>query len=257
MILVRHGEIYTKSEPVRKQFIRKLVQNIQIALPHDNVVSRRWRILIYTKNEKKAVERLKHVFGIVSFSVATEINADMEKIKTESLKLTKHSKAKTFAMKTHRLTKEYEKTSQQINVEIGDFIRKNAKLKVNLDKPDLAINIEIYGNMAYIFSNTNTYKGPRGLPLGVSGCAELMPGKEKELAAWLIMKRGCTILKLPKSLEKWNYTQKGAKKKALFKISGETDLKKFIKMYKKDKLVFAPLIGMDKEYKSHLLTLLD
>jgi len=190
MIIVRHGEIYTKSEPVRRQYINRLVANIVAALPDHKVRNERWRIVI-EGDEKTAVERLKTVFGIISFSVVTRVKADIDTIK-EATKAIKIKKGQTFGVHTHRLTKEL-LPSNELSREIGGAIQDRTKAKVDLDDPDVPVNIEIYKGNAYIF--TEVVQGPGGMPLGTGGRAlALTADEDGVLAAWLMMKRGVRII---------------------------------------------------------------
>lgn len=248
MILVRHGEIFTKSEPVRKRFVIRLAKNIQEALPYDRIETRRWRIFVHPKNEKKSLDVLSRVFGIVSFSTAESCEINLESMK-KLVNLSKF-KSKKFAVKTQRLEKEGPLSSNEINNEIGDFIRKNAKAKVNLDNPQITLGIEIYEGKAFIF--TETFQGPGGLPLGTAdGIVQCDFKTDNDvIAAWMIMKRGAVVVPIHKKLKRWAY---GASEKGevLARVSGVTDPKEFVKLQEREKLpVFVPLIGLsDKEIK--------
>jgi len=231
MIIVRHGEIYTKSPPVRRQFIEKLAQNIRAALPDAKIVKKRWRILVYAEDERKAVEKLKRVFGVVSFSTCIETDAELGKIKKAVERFLPKIKGKTFAVRAQRLTKELFE-SQRINEVIGDFVRKRAKAKVNLDNPKVTLGIEIYDGRAYVF--IDKHAGAGGLPLGTAGKMLLIKSKNSGLAAWMIRKRGIEVdvkAKYP-----------------LGAVTGETDVGRFLRLKKKYKVpVYAPLIGLNKK----------
>ena len=236
MITVRHGEIYTKSPPVRRQFISKLAGNIKEVIPDAKIVSKRWRILVYSPNEKRAVEKLRTVFGIVSFSRCIETEADLDQIKKAVAKFLPRIRGKSFAVRTQRLSKELME-SQRINEIIGEFVRKKTKSKVNLDRPDITLGIEIYSNRAYVF--VDNYPGPGGLPTGTAGKMLLLKGKNSRLAAWMISKRGITVASRVKN--------------PLGAVTGETDVGKFLKLQKRfDIPVYAPLIGLSKKEINNL-----
>jgi len=231
MIIVRHGEIYTKSPPVRRQFIAKLTENIRLALPSARVVSKRWRILVYPKNEDKAIEELGQIFGIVSFSTCIETDARMPAIKKAAEKFLPQIKGKTFAVRTQRLSKELIE-SQKINEIIGDFIRKKTKAKVDLSHPQKTLGIEIYDGKAYIF--IDRYPGVGGLPSGTAGKMLLLKSKNSGLAVWMIRKRGIEVSSKVKN--------------PLGVITGEEDVAKLIKLKKKYELpIYAPLVGLNKK----------
>ena len=231
MITVRHGEIYTKSPPVRRQFIERLAQNIKAALPDAKIVKKRWRILVYVKDEKKARDKLGQIFGVVSFSTCIETDAEMASIKKAVEKFLPKIRGKTFAVRAQRLTKELME-SQKINEVIGDFVRKKAKAKVDLNSPQVTLGIEIYDGIAYVF--IDKHAGVGGLPLGTAGKMLLIKSKNSGLAAWMIRKRGIEVDVKTKHL--------------LGAVTGETDVSKFLKLKKKYKVpVYAPLIGLNKK----------
>lgn len=253
MIIVRHGEIFTKSEPVRKAFVRILTQNVKKALPNDKIKTKRWRVFVYPKNEKKSIETLQRIFGVISFSIAEECKADMDEIKKTSEKFLLGIRGKSFAIRSQRLTKKFPLKTEEINREIGSFVQEKTKSKVNLSKPDITLGIEIYDDKAYVF--TETFEGPDGLPLG-SGIGSITCDYENDNdipAAWMIMKRGISIIPIHKKLEKWAYGNK--KGEILGKVTGVRDLEKFIKQEKSSKIpVFAPLIGLNDSKLRELKT---
>ncbi|GEM_PF-2330117 len=242
MIIVRHGEIYTKTEPVRNLFVRRLAGNIRIALPDAKIETKRWRIIVEDKDAQKTLNR---IFGIVSYSPAEECKADLTDIeKMVEKHFLKEFKGKKFAVRTQKIDSKM--SSMQINIKIGDLIRIKAKAKVNLDNPEKTLYIEIDGSKAYVF--TEFIEGPGGLPLGTAeNRVKLLGTKENDLiGAWMIMKRGASITPVPAKLRRWAYgnSQKG---EILALVCGSTNLEEFIKLQSKTKLpLFAPLIGMSK-----------
>ena len=71
-IIVKYSEIFLKSCPVYRRFETILINNIRVAFKESSIKAKvskeRGRIYIETKQVKKALEVLKRVFGIVSFS---------------------------------------------------------------------------------------------------------------------------------------------------------------------------------------------
>jgi len=244
MLIIRHGEIYTKSDFVRKQFIKKLVNNLHLALPGVKIETKRWRIIIHDDSEK-AVEAVKHVFGVVSFSKAVQTTSELEDIKEEVNKFI--PKQGTFAIDTHRLYKNYHLTSQEVNEKIGEHVlQKNPFLKVNLKKPGTRIGIEIMKDTAYIYSGS--IQGPGGLPLGSAGL-RVKCSYENEFdlaAAWMMMKRGVIVVHFNEKLSKWSYGF--SEREAVALVTGETRIQELIEKQKKEKQVmFSPLIGLKQE----------
>ena len=80
-------------------------------------------------------------------------------------------------------------------IELGDLVRKAfPHLKVNLAAPDAEIHVEIRQDECYLYDTV--IKGVGGLPLGVEGTlvALVSGGIDSPVAAWMMMKRGCTIV---------------------------------------------------------------
>lgn len=204
-VIVRYGEIALKGKN-RNDFETRLVKNIKACLKVNHVsfsgVKRvRGRILAYSTGN---CERLKHVFGIVSFSPAVEVKADIEEIKKEALK--QYTKG-TFKVAVNRLEKLLS-NSLEMNSEIGAFIAGRADAKVNLKNPDVEIGVELFNGKAYVFNET--FKGAGGLPVGVTGkVAVLVENKDAVKAALLMMKRGCEVIIVKKAdvkqIEKYAY----------------------------------------------------
>ncbi|MHA1874652.1 MAG: tRNA uracil 4-sulfurtransferase ThiI [Candidatus Heimdallarchaeaceae archaeon] len=219
-IIVRYSEIFLKSEPVKKIFIKKLVNNISNSLKKNKIrfkiYQKRGRIFIKTKN-KKTEKLLKKIFGIVSFSFCCHIKLnELEKFFEKNYsKLLKNKK--TFAIKTTR-TGKHDFTSREMTIRVADKIPE--RYKVNLTNPEVTIYIEIRDKDAYVY--TEKIKGSGGMPVGTAGkvLVLLSGGIDSAVAAWMMMKRGCIIdvvyadnqnkkkkkrfLKIVKELEKWS-----------------------------------------------------
>ena len=64
--------------------------------------------------------------------------------------------------------------------------------KVDLERPDLTIFIEVRQNRAFVFSEI--ISGPGGMPAGTQGKVLGLIANERDVAAsWLMMKRGCRV----------------------------------------------------------------
>ena len=197
-ILVRYGEIGTKSKTVRSRFERRLVENISERLnasdvPFSSIEARDSRVLVYTSDEK-ALESLSKVFGIVSFSPATRVECDLDTIASKCVEIACSSNAKTFAIRTQRVFKKFPYTSMDINRIVGQRVVDELGLRVDLENPELEIGIEILSDACYVFMQR--IDGLGGLPVSVSGkvVVLLSAGIDSPVAAWLMMKRGCSII---------------------------------------------------------------
>ncbi len=197
--LVRYSEIFLKSDPVRRQWENVLITNIRDVMPGVRVRNERGRI--WLDGDVKP-DRLKNIFGIVSFSEVEHIRIDeLELFLPDYCRRHGILKAKTFAIKMKRVGT-HTFSSNDKAIEYGDLLRNEfPHLKVNLAHPDKEIHIEIREHEVYLYDNV--IKAVGGLPLGVEGTlvALVSGGIDSPVAAWMMMKRGCRIIPLFVSLD--------------------------------------------------------
>ncbi len=206
-VIVRYAEIALKGKN-RAVFEKQLVRNIRDCLKRnsaafDSVERMTGRIVVWTEDDCLC---LRNVFGIANFSKAVKVDVDLDKIKEEALR---QYTGGTFRITANRIDKVL-MNSDDINKEVGAYVVEKTGAKVSLKNPDVDIGVELFNNKAYIFNKT--FKGPGGLPIGVTGTvAVLVEDKNAVKAAVMMMKRGCRIIlvtKVPidtKELEKYAY----------------------------------------------------
>lgn len=193
-IIIKYGELWLKSEPVRRRFIKRLAENIAKMLKAEGVKDFRLEktrdMMILETGNKKAIEVLKRVFGISWFAVVKETETDMKSIENASLEIAENIKPEeTFAVRASRSDKSAKYTSKFIEERVGSMIKR----KVDLSNPDFTVFIEVRTAKAYVYSEK--IRGLGGLPYGVSGRALSLVsgGIDSPVAGWLMMKRGCTV----------------------------------------------------------------
>jgi thiamine biosynthesis protein ThiI len=228
VVIVRYGEIGTKSRQTRRWFENILMNNIREALVSEGIEFKRvgakhGRVLVKTNRAKEAVEVLRRVFGIVSLSPAMEIEAEMEKINRTALKLFRRKKRELglekpkFRVTARRITKEFPLKSPEVQARVGEYILENEESEVNLHDYDIEVGVELMEGKAYVF--VEKIKGWGGLPIGTQGkvVALLSGGIDSPVAAFLMMKRGVEVIPVhiymgEKTLEKvrriWNRLRK-------------------------------------------------
>jgi len=199
-IICHYHEIALKGNN-RGFFERKLVENIKNFLPKESfdfVENISGRIIVkLNKNsikKRKEIERvLGNISGIVHFSFADNCKQDLKVVKKKSVDFLKQEKFKTFRVSTKRSNKKFEKSSQQINEEVGAFIVQEMNKKVKLKKSDVTLFIEIVQNYSFLY--LEKFKGVGGLPVGVSGKGLVLisGGIDSPVAAFLAMKRGVKV----------------------------------------------------------------
>jgi thiamine biosynthesis protein ThiI len=191
--MIKFGELWLKSEPVRRRFIKKLAENIKLmfrenGLKDFNLEKHRDMLVMSSKDLKKSSEILKKVFGIAYFSVAKEVKSEMKAIEKATLSFAKQiRKNESFALKARRTDKTFERTSKGIEEILG----KKIKRKVDLSNPDHTIFIEIRKGRSHVYPEK--IRGLGGLPFGSSGkvLCLISGGIDSPVASWLMMKRGC------------------------------------------------------------------
>ena len=225
----------------------------QNKIEYDKILRLRGRILIQTKN---SCLPLKNVFGMYSFSKAIETDLDLNKIKEIALKL---YTIPPFKVSTKRLEKHLI-SSQEISQEVGAYIVKKTKAKVNLKNPKTEIFIELFNNKAYIFNKKINCLS--GLPVSTEGLVTLLlENKYSLLAGFLMLKRGCALEIIKKKnipykiLEKYSY---GSRTNIVESPSEESnavivnDTLKTIKDYKYNLPILRPLISYDKKWLKYI-----
>lgn len=192
-ILVRYGEIGTKSEPVRRNMESRLRQRVEDRLEYegfeyDRVGKHRGRIIVH-EVEERAVEAVAEVPGVSSASPALKTDASIESLKelVEQFEV-----GETFGVDAS--TANTQMSSQDIKIELGSHIEELTGSSVDLDEPDTWIEVEVRGEDAYMF--TETFRGPDGYPVGSEEplAALISGGIDSPVAAYEVMKRGSDIV---------------------------------------------------------------
>ena len=201
LVLLRYGEIALKGKN-RKFFFRKLRQNVRQCLKANAIEGKVWqegqRIYLQTEEVEAAVEAVQRVFGLVSLSPVYEVPASPEAIVQEGVRVAKRAgldSGCTFRVRARRADKSFPVISPDIERQVGEAIILATNARPDLSKEaQVEIGIEVQPGRALIFGET--IAGPGGLPLGSQGrvVALLSSGIDSPVAAWLMMKRGCSVI---------------------------------------------------------------
>lgn len=208
-VMVRYGELFLKSEPVKRHFIGFLVRNIKKALDAENLPHRfdlnRGRMLIYGDEPEKIARAVSRVFGVVDVSVCTRTTSSMDDLCSAATE-TAHGNLKSgmsFAIRAKRQgVSGY--TSQQMGEMIGRAVAgRISGASVDLSNPDYEIFIEARDFGGFVYDHR--IEAPGGLPLGTQGrvCVLLSSGIDSPVASWLMMKRGCDVTHLHMDAGRW------------------------------------------------------
>lgn len=204
LILCRYGELWLKSRPVMEKFYSRLISNMHRMLAREDIdfkiLKQRNRAFVETDNPKKTIEILIKVFGLVSISPVLKVPADYDIIEKELINLAEKklkNNKKSFAVKVKRVGT-HDITSKEMESRWGYAVGSRYDNPVNLTRPEVSLNAEVRNDVAYIF--TDTYPCAGGLPVGVEGTVAALIGNEDDLiSAYLIMKRGCSVVALAKN----------------------------------------------------------
>lgn len=198
IILIKYGELTTKKAN-RNLFINTLTMNIKEALKDFDIKidKSRVRMFIEPSNEndfEAIVDKLKKIFGIHSIVIAYVSDNNIEEIKKNVLEIAKGISFKTFKVETKRSNKLFPIPSMEFNQVIGGLLLKNIpNIKVNVQKPEYMLKIEIREKNTYIYGSE--FNGAGGYPVGVAGKGILMlsGGIDSPVAGYLAMKRGIKL----------------------------------------------------------------
>jgi tRNA uracil 4-sulfurtransferase len=203
VVLCRYGELFLKAGN-RKAFERVLADNVRAALadlPRARIEQTHGRLLVRLPPDDadEAAGRLARIFGLVSFSVARQVDAtpDLEAITTmaiyEARAVVARGRPVSFKIEARRADKRFAHTSMDIARHVGARVQAETGLPVDLHAPEFRLGIEVGTGVAYVFTDTHDAGG--GLPVGASGRALLLlsGGIDSPVAGWLAAKRGLAL----------------------------------------------------------------
>ena len=122
--------------------------------------------------------------------------------------------ARTFKVEAKRADKTFPLKSPDICRELGGKLLESfPNLKVDVNKPDVIVTVEIREREAYV--RAGQHKGAGGLPTGTSGRAMVLisGGIDSPVAAWMMARRGLKLSAV--HFASPPYTSKRAEKKVM------------------------------------------
>lgn len=192
-VLIAFGELFLKSEGVKRLFEKKLIYDLSFFLKKENIKHNiynfRERIFIATDNANLVIEKVKNIPGIAWISECfffpktnlKELGNFIDKNYKNWIK-----KGETFGIKL-KISGVLIKEAQN---KIIERVAKNIERRVDLNNPQKELFIEIKKNGWFLFFKKETGLG--GLPSGSSGkvLALTSGGIDSPVAGYLISKRG-------------------------------------------------------------------
>ncbi|RKP55242.1 tRNA 4-thiouridine(8) synthase ThiI [Cohnella endophytica] len=220
LILVRFGEITIKGRN-RNRFETMLLTQIQMALkamPALEYVRGYARVYIHLNGEsyEKVSERLKDIFGIMTFSPVISTKHDLEAIRECALGLMQSiaPAPATFKVSVKRGWKQYPHDSLEMNHLVGAHVLRNSPgLKVDVRNPEVELKVDIQHLSAYVYCEV--IKGAGGFPLGMNGKAMLLlsGGIDSPVAGWMSMRKGLKVEAV--HFHSYPFTSEQAKEKVI------------------------------------------
>jgi len=219
--LIRYGEIALKGANQRF-FQEALIRNLRRSVEDLGSVEVRLsfgRIIVDVNAEPAdAADRLRRVFGVVSMSPVRIVEPSLDAIIDAAVAMVQDTlvlrpNIQTFKVDTRRADKRFPTPSMAASSEIGAAIQQRfPDLRARMKDPDLLVEVEIR-DAAYLA--TETIPGPGGLPTGTGGTALalLSGGIDSPVAAWLVARRGMTIV--PVYFHSFPFTSDRAKEKVI------------------------------------------
>jgi tRNA uracil 4-sulfurtransferase len=197
-IVIHYQELALKGKN-RPWFLGKLVRHLREAVSDLDVLSVRalmGRIEIElgpTSPVEDVCGRLRNTFGVANFSLAGRSVLDLDTIARDILRDLGDRTCASFRVSARRADKRFPMTSPQIEREVGGRIKEDRGWRVDLDNPELVIQVELLTNQAFYFFGKE--RGAGGLPAGTAGrvAVLLSGGIDSPVASHRMMKRGCSL----------------------------------------------------------------
>jgi len=198
-VVVHYKELALKGKN-RPWFIQLLLRNIKIALAGLHVATVRsimGRVELELGDDTPwddVRERLSRVFGIANFSAAHRGPHDFGALAAAIVRDLGDRDAASFRVSATRADKRLPFTSPEVEREVGGLIKQAKGWRVDLERPALAIHIEMLPDGAFYFFGKE--RGAGGMPTGTGGrvACLLSGGIDSPVAAYRMMRRGCSVL---------------------------------------------------------------
>jgi tRNA uracil 4-sulfurtransferase len=219
-ILVRFGEITVKGRN-RNRFEELMLTRIKQALAsfqgltYDKTYGRLY-IKLNGESFERVAERLKDVFGIVSFSPAVRTANDLAAIREAALHVMREldPPPRTFKVSVKRALKTFPHPSREMNHLVGAHVLRNTPdLRVDVHHPDVELKVDIRPEGTFVHCRTVPAAG--GFPLGMNGKALLLlsGGIDSPVAGWMAMRKGLELEAV--HFHSYPYTSEQSKEKVI------------------------------------------
>jgi len=197
-VLVRFHEIALKGRN-RPFFVDKLIRHLRRAtadLGEIRVWSYAGRVAVEASDSvawEALRERLEGSFGIANFSRVFEAPRDLDALTARVLSGIEGERFGSFRISSRRSDKGFALRSAEIDRALGAAVAERTGARVDLTRPERVVYVEVLHDR--ILFSFERLPGPGGFPVGSSGrvLALVSGGIDSPVAAWRMMKRGCSV----------------------------------------------------------------
>lgn len=199
VVMLRYGELFLKSEPVKRHFVGLLLRNCGRALESAGLSFQaevhRGRIILHGEKPDEMAVIISRIFGVVDVAVCTLTSPDPDAVKDAAVRLatTGLHPGQRFAVRARRQGVEGI-TSQELGAELGSAILHAVPTStVDLSTPEYEVFVELRGFGGLVCDSR--IRAPGGLPWGTQGkiLGLLSSGIDSPVAIWQMMRRGCVV----------------------------------------------------------------
>lgn len=199
-IVLRYGDLTVKGRN-RNRFEKRMLEQVKQALSqYAEITYFKSFGRLYVKLNgipyEPITNRLKDLFGIVSLSPVVSTESDLEQIRAAALSVMRSlpEEPKTFKISAKRAWKKFPHNSQEMNHLVGGHVlRAMPNLKVNVNKPEVELRVDIQEEATYVFCEVIPAAG--GFPYASNGKAMLLlsGGIDSPVAGWMALRKGLEL----------------------------------------------------------------
>lgn len=194
-VLVRYGELGTKSSKVSSDMKKVLRQRVEDRLVYEkyefeSVSTSPSRIICSgVDRAEEAAKAVSEIPGVASASPVTKTGCGLDEIKQAVKTL---EVGETFGIDANSVKGNL--GSQELEKELGTYVLNLGDYEVDLDNPNTWIRVDVRHEDAFVY--VKEFEGPHGFPVGTGDplVALISGGIDSPVAAYEVMKRGSDIV---------------------------------------------------------------
>lgn len=197
-VVVRYGELGTKSPTVRSRMEGLLRENVAAALADrglgGSVERLPGRLVVRGADPAAAAEAAAELPGVVSASPAREVPPAADVIREALVEVAAEREYDSFAVRVNRARDDHPFTSPELERATGAAVGEAVDADVDLEDPDCTLEADVRPDRAFVFAER--VDGPGGLPVGSQAplVALISGGIDSPVAAFDAMRRGAPVV---------------------------------------------------------------